>query len=242
MPASFAVAPGAEVALDLTSGMGFPGLDTAIDRTRVERASYRLAGRTADVGARTPAERSLHLTTSFPEGGVATIWVDLTPKTIELTPKEVDEYLAEIGASDLVKERWIASGAKRWRELYTKHSKTFVRVGEPPATERSWSQPVGMFLEIVPTSDPTKLVAGSELAVEVLRDGSTIAGLSISVTRDGGAAGQMQKTDAGGSATFRFDSAGRWLIRSTLLRAVPGPDVEWESHFTTLTVEVAPSP
>jgi uncharacterized GH25 family protein len=99
-----------------------------------------------------------------------------------------------------------------------------------------------MFLEIVPKSDPTQLAAGSALPVEVLRDGSTIAGFTVAATREGGSGGQLQKTDAGGAATFSLDAPGRWLIRGTLLRAVPGPDVEWESHFTTLTLDVAPPP
>jgi uncharacterized GH25 family protein len=96
-----------------------------------------------------------------------------------------------------------------------------------------------MYLEIVPQSDPTKLAAGSELSVQVLREGSTVAGFSVGAVREGGGAAQMQKTDPGGTATFRLDAPGRWLIRGTVLRAVPGPDVEWESHFTTLTVAVS---
>src|SRR5207344_3255729 len=108
----------------------------------------------------------------------------LAPRTIELTPKQVEEYLAEIGASDLVRQRWLATPAKRWREMYSKHAKTFVRVGDT-GTDRSWSEPVGMYLEIVPQSDPTKIVAGGELSVQVLREGGTIPGFAIAVSRDG---------------------------------------------------------
>jgi uncharacterized GH25 family protein len=239
MPGSFAVAPAAELVLDLSSGGEFPALDTAIEPARVLRAAYRIGASTVDIGMRTPAERSLRLTTSLPDTGVAALWVELQPKTVQLTPQEVDEYLAEIGASELVKQRWIASGAKTWREQYSKHAKTFVRVGEVPASDQSWSRPVGMYLEIVPQSDPTRLVVGSELAVRLLREGSTVAGVAVAAQREGGAAAQMQKTDPGGAATFRLDAPGSWLIRCTVLRALPGPEVDWESHFTTLTVHVA---
>ena len=239
MPESFAVAPGAELVLDLSSGMGFPAVDTAIGPDRVVRAAYRIGPNIAAIGALTPAEHSLRLTTSLPDAGIATLWVELQPKTVELARPEVEEYLAEIGASDLVKQRWTASGAKTWRELYTKHAKTFVRVGDVATSDQSWSRPVGMYLEIVPQSDPTKLVAGSELGVLVLREGSSVAGATVAAQREGGAAAQMQRTDPGGATTFRLDAAGRWLIRCTVLRALPGPDVDWESHFTTLTVDVA---
>ena len=239
LPESFAVAPGAELALELTSGADFPALDAVIEPERVTRAAYRVAGKVAEIGALAPAEHSLRVRTSLPEAGVATLWMELKPRTVELTPQEVEHYLAEIGASDLVKQRWVASGAKTWRELYTKHTKTFVRVGEPAVSDQSWLQPVGMYLEIVPQSDPTRLATGAELSVQVRREGSTVPGLAIGAVRDGGGAAQMQRTDPGGTATFRLDAPGRWLIRCTALRAVPGPDVEWESHFTTLTVAVS---
>ena len=44
--------------------------------------------------------------------------------------------------------------------------KTFVRVGESGA-DRSWEQPVGIALEIVPAKDPTALRAGDELTVRL---------------------------------------------------------------------------
>ena len=239
VPGQFAVERGAPLVLDLTSGMGFPGLDAAIEPARVAHASFRLARQTTDITERTPAEHSLHLRAVAAEAGIATVWVELQPRAIELEPKEVEEYLQEIGASELVRQRWQANGA-RWRELYTKHAKTFVRVGDP-ASDRSWSEPVGVYLELVPQSDPTTLVDGDDLTVQVLRDGRSLAGFDLGVVREGGAAaGPLLKSDGGGLVTVHFDGAGRWLLRGTLLHAVPGPDVDWESHFTTLTLEVRP--
>jgi len=241
IPEQFAVTPGATVNFDLTSGTGFPGLDTTVEAGRVTKAACRVARHSTDITTLTPAEHSLRLATTVADPGIATVGVDLAPRRIELQPKEVEEYLDEIGASELVKQRWALSDTKRWREEYNKHAKTFVRVGDA-ATDRSWSEPVGMFLEIVPQSDPTKLVAGSDLTVLVLREGSTIPGFSVGLIREGGAREQMQKTDAGGAATLHLDAAGRWLLYGTLMRAMPGPDLDWESHFTTLTVEVSAAP
>lgn len=239
VPEQFAVAQSASLALDLTSGTGFPALDSAVEPERVMRAACRLGGHTFDVADRTAAEHSLRLQTSLADAGVATIWVELQPRTIELQPNEVEDYLQEIGASDLVRARWEAGG-RHWREQYVKHAKTFVRVGEP-ASDRSWSQPVGMYLELVPQSDPTTLVDGDDLVVEVLRDGSSLPGLAIGIQREGGgSAGSMRKSDAGGLVTVHFDGAGRWLLHGTLLHAAPGPDFDWDSHFTTLTLEVHP--
>jgi uncharacterized GH25 family protein len=239
VPEQFAVAPNAALALDLTSGMGFPALDAAVEPERVARAAYRLAGHATDIAELTAAEHSLRLRMTPADAGVAAIWVELQPRVIELEPDQVEEYLRDVGASDLVRQRWQASG-QRWRERYTKHAKTFVRVGEA-GPDRSWSQPVGMYLELVPQSDPTALTDGDDLTIEVLRDGSSLPGFAVGSVREGAASvGALQKSDAGGLVTVHLDGAGRWLLRGTLLHAAPGPDVDWESHFTTLTLDVRP--
>jgi hypothetical protein len=36
-----------------------------------------------------------------------------------------------------------------------------------------------------------------------------------------------------------LDKAGRWLLRGTDLRESTKKDIDWESDFTTLTIEVA---
>jgi twitching motility protein PilT len=55
-----------------------------------------------------------------------------------------------------------------------KHAKTYVRVGR--RADSSWSEPLGLGLEIVPTADPTSLRAGSPLQVRLLKDGQPLAG------------------------------------------------------------------
>ncbi len=37
-------------------------------------------------------------------------------------------------------------GAEALARDVTKHTKTFVRVGEPPSTDRTWAEPVGLAL------------------------------------------------------------------------------------------------
>lgn len=105
----------------------------------------------------------------------ATIWVELKPKSIELTPSQAEEYLEEIDAPTTVREQWAGrqSGAQ-WREVYVKHAKTFVRQAEDG--DRSLALPVGTSLEIVPETDPTRLHAGDEIAVRLLKDCKPISG------------------------------------------------------------------
>src|SRR5262245_48000693 len=100
------VAPKTTVTLDLTSGMAFPTLEVGPKRERVEAAKYRLNQRTFDINDLSTGEKSLRLTTEFASEGIATLWVKLPPRQIELKPDEVTEYLDEVSASESLRKQW----------------------------------------------------------------------------------------------------------------------------------------
>jgi len=234
------VSSGTLLALDLTSGMAFPALDSAIDPDRIKQAVCRLGGKSSGVVQLVKSGHSMRLTARLDVAGIATISVDLKPKAIELNPDQVKEYLDEIGAPESIRQAWGgASGQTLWRETYTKHSKTFVRVGEPE-TDRSWAEPVGTALEFVPEENPTMLRVGDEFTVRVLKRGSPVGGFAVGIVHEGDATGILRTTDAQGRFTIHLDRPGRWLLRGTDLRRSSTADAGWESDFTTLTIEVRP--
>ncbi len=237
-----AVMPGTVVLLDLTSGMSFPTLETAIKPERVAQARYRLHGQTLELTADNSAPKSLLFSARPEVQGVVTCWVELKPRALELTPKQVEEYFAEINATPAIRQAWAAAGkTRRWRELYTKHAKTFVRVGAPE-DDRSWAEPAGLAFEIVPERDPTTLRAGDELPVHVLQAGAPLANFPLGIVRAGNGHGVFQQTDAQGRVIFKLTRAGRWLLYGTKLRPATKPETEWESDFTTLTIELRAQP
>lgn len=238
LPRRAAVSPGAAVTLDLTSGMAFPAPETAIQPERIARSGVRLAGINLPLRDRRSAQRSLVLTARLPAAGLATLWIELAAKSLELDEGEVAEYLDEIGAGPELRKVWAAAGpGRRWRETYVKHAKTFVRVGDA-ARDRSWAEPVGMKLEIVPEKDPTALRPGEELPLRVLRDGNPCPGLAVGLVREGDAHAEIRRADAAGRLSFRVPRSGRWLLRATDLRPSGTSDAHWESDFTTLTFSV----
>jgi len=237
IPDHFEVAPKATVTLDLTSGMAFPKLEMGPKRERVQTAPCRLAGRTFELSDISAGPNSLRLKSELSEAGVATFWVNLPPKSIELKSAEVQEYLDEIDAPASVRKQWAEMTPPRWRELYTKHPKTFVRVGDPTA-DGSWAEPVGMALEIVPEKDPTALREGDEFPVRVLKDGAPYPEFSVNAVSEGETKGETRKTDSTGRIVFTLNKAGRWLLRGTDLRKSAKSDADWESDFATLTLEV----
>lgn len=237
IPDQFNLTPKSTVTLDMTSGMEFPKLDVGPKPERVQSAQCRLAGKTFDITNKSAAPNSLQFKTELADAAVATFWVKLPARSIELKPEEVKEYLDEVDAPDALRKEWAEMKEQRWRESYTKHPKTFARVGEPSA-DLSWAEPAGMFLEIVPEKDPTALKAGDDLPVRVLKDGKPFAGFSLNAVSAGQAKGETRKTDSDGRVTFRVGTAGRWLLRGTDIRKSNQPETDWESDFTTLTLEV----
>ena len=238
LPRSLSVAPQTEVQLDMTSGMEFPVLDYAIEPDRIADAKVRLAGKTVEIPNQSKGEKSLELAAVLQAPGVATIWVDLKPKTLELKPDQVREYLEEIGAAEDLRKLWAGEKAPgRWRENYAKHTKTFVLVGDP-AGDQSWGDPVGMAFELVPEKDPTVLRAGDTLPIRLERAGVPVPDFPVGIVREGEKSGKLVQTDANGRVSVPFGQSGRWMLRATQLTPATQPELEWESHFTTLTVQV----
>jgi len=240
LPDRFNISPQESVTLDLTSGMAFPALETGPKRERVESAKCRLAGQTFEISDIAAGPKSLVFKSELPNPGIATFWVKLPPKSIELKPEEVQEYLDEIDAPASVRKQWTEMEPKRWVELYSKHQKTCVRVGEPPASDHSWAEPVGVALEIVPEKDPTALREGEELSVQVLKDSKPFGDFALNAVAAGETKGETRKTDGTGRVAFRLNKAGRWLLRGTDVRKSTRTEADWESDFTTLTFEVKP--
>ena len=227
---------GKTVRLRATSGMAFPRLEVAIAPDRIERAGLRIGGSGTALGEGTKGEKSLDLTVRPDRAGVAVAWLESKPRSLDLKPEQVEEYLAEIGAEEIARE-WKANADKTWHETYAKHAKTFFRVGAESG-DRSWGEPVGMAIEIVPEADPTRLAAGQELPARVFKDGRPLAGFPVTALAADQKTGVLARTDTEGRVRFRLDRAGWWLFKGTEIKRAPGSASDWESHFTTLTVFV----
>jgi uncharacterized GH25 family protein len=238
LPSRARVSPGSEVTFDLTSGMAFPKNEVPVKPDRLARASTRLGETVSKLLTEAGTNTALRLTARFSKPGIAAVWIESKPRTIELKPNEVREYLEEIGAWESLGRKWETEGTGKWRESYTKHAKTYVGVGSPESHDDTWSIPVGMELELVPESDPTRLVAGQELAGRLLKAGQPVPDAVVGLVAASAKSGTLSKTDSEGRVRLRFDRGGWWLIRATLLERSTKPDLDWESRFTTLTVFV----
>jgi uncharacterized GH25 family protein len=236
LPAQYRIRPGEAVVLDLTSAMRFPEPESPPKPDRLAATGLRLGGSTRPLQSQPPAAKVLRLSAAAAAPGIATVWAESKPRDIDLEPEEVEHYLAEAGASDVL-DLWIKSGRGPWRETYVKHAKTFVRVGEV-SDDRSWAEPAGLALEIVPEADPTTLTATQPLTVHVLEDGRPAVGLTVAAVAAGDERPIVGTADADGRLTLSLSRPGQWLIKAIRIRPGKAPGT-WRSRFTTLTVSVA---
>lgn len=238
-PERFAATPGATLVLDLSSADGFVGFQTAIPAERVARVVARIGGTEIKPGLVAPTEQTLRVPVTLARPGVAVIAVELKAQFLELEGEKIELSLREIHAGEDLRAVWAAvPEPRRWRESQVKHAKTFVRVGEPAADDRSWGEALGLGLEIVPERDPTALKEGEALPVRVWRGGKPLPDFALTYVSAGETREHIAITDAEGRASARLDQRGVWLVRGTDLRRATETAREWDSAVAAMVIEV----
>ena len=237
LPTTFEVRPGAKVDLAMTSGMTFPQNETPVSPDRIAQTGVRAGGSKGELRVEGTRDGALHLSAVLTREGVAALWAVSRPRTLDLAADEVTHYLEEIGQGETVGKAWAARGRPAWRETYSKTAKTFVRAGAS-GPRLSWEEPAGLQFELVPGSDPTSLKAGDTLVLRLLWEGRAIATVPVAAVGPD-AKPQMRRPEAEGRVSFTVSAPGLWLFKAT--RLVEGASRnEWESQFTTLTIEARP--
>lgn len=75
----------------------------------------------------------------------------------------------------------------------------------------------------------------------MLRDGQSLAGLSVALGSEAGGTPQRLRSDTQGRMVFTTPALGRWMLSGIDLRSLNAAQETWESQFTTLGFEVLPS-
>ncbi len=239
MPSAWAAATSRGSTLELTSAGSFPKAEHAVSRDRLVQIKVRSGGKTQDITDIREGKSSLEVRLPEAPSGVATIWMESKPRPIKLTPDQVAHYLEEIGARESIGKEWLKQPEPRkWRESYRKLAKTYVLLGK--TADESWSEPVGLSLELIPESDPTSLDVGDRLVVRVLRNGAPLAGLAVFSQAAGEKPSSPGMSDSRGRVTLTLGKAGSWLVRGTLITRSTATDETWQTEMATLTFGVGP--
>jgi hypothetical protein len=226
---------GARLELQLTSGMGFPSPESAVGADRVERADVFLGDRQSKLKAAPAGPRSLALHSEPLSDGLALAAVVLEPRELELDAAQVEEYLAELDAGEEVRAAYARTG--HWRERYRKTATALVRIGTRggPVPE---ARPLGLPLELVALSDPSRLPPGAGLRACLYAGGKPMPGHRIGLVSANSPETPWLVTNSDGCADFELTLPGRHLLRAIVLKPARERGVDWVSEFTTLSFEL----
>lgn len=238
LPSAFTTAVGHEVRFDVTSGMKFPALDVGPKPDRIAKAGFILGGEKNELKGFVGSKEALRVTRAFAGNGVATVWLQSLPKQLELTDEQVTEYLEEARPSAEVRSAWERQkGKAKWKEEYVKCAKTATAVGKADG-DNSWSEPVGLELEIVPATNPASVTVGQSATFKLLREGNTLPNAVLALVREGSQERIYQTTNAEGAVTFSFTKPGKHLLTTMILTPPTSEPPLWHSVFSTFTMEV----
>ena len=246
VPARFAVAPGAKIAVALNTGDTFPASEGAVKPERVERASVVTAeGTTPITSFRAEGKSTVAEVTAPREGGGAVVEVVLAPVATKQPRASFDEFVRHEGLDEAAAAlaRQPARRAEE-RRTYAKYAKTLLRVGGGGGAAALYARPLGHRLEIVPEADPYSLGRGAALPVRLLFDGRPLANARLVVgSTDAATATQSNmpgvRTDKDGRAQLRTVRPGgpHYVHALHMIPSAGRADVEWESFWATLTFE-----
>jgi hypothetical protein len=219
--------------LALGTGERYPAMQTSVGGAPPALAACRAGAAVQALAVRDDTEQALLLQPASALSGPASCWAQLPQLSLVLRPALIPVYLDEIRAPARVRATaaaWSAQG-RAWHETYTKHAR--IELADGGSAHAPGSSPLA--LDIVPEAMPLR--AGSELRVQVLRDGAPLPGLALELVSGSVAAGFWLRTDDAGRARVRVPLPGPWLLRGTDLRPDAHRPGHWDSRFVTLAFE-----
>ena len=168
-------------------------------------------------------------------------WAQLVPIDIDLDDATVEIYLAEIGATPAVRQRWAGLRAQgvRWRERYVKHAR--IEVDGDGVAEVAPEPVDGLGMDLLTETTARPLRVGQRVRWQLQRDGRPLPGLPLELRSATGGHSLWLTSDADGRVEAVLPGPGRWLLRGTDARPDAADPQRWDTRFVTLAFEVQPA-
>jgi uncharacterized GH25 family protein len=241
-PNRFFVAESAEVLVRVLNGT-FSKSENSIARPRVRDVSVvGPSGRTQlDTAQWTTAGDTSTFRVKTGVSGTYVIGASTRPNALALAGKDFNLYLQEDGIPDVLEARRTAGELEKpARELYHKHVKALIQVGQQRSDH--FTAELGYPAEIVPLENPYSLARGATLRVRTLVDGKPAANQYVLYGGRTPSEGRIEqknvRSDAEGVARIPLSAAGTWYIKFIHMTRVQGDTVDYESKWATLTFQV----
>lgn len=190
--------------------------------------------------------------------GTYVIGLSTRSRTIEMDAEAFNDYLKHDGVLDLLDKRetdgTLETGAV---ELYSKHVKTIVQVGE--ALSDDWMTALNYPIEFIPLENPYDIHVGHTLPVQLFANQEPLASQlvylgykapSTTHTHDGSTHThdsdeshehndlQQFRTNKNGVIELPIDKEGVWYLRTIHLVELADSEHTHESNWATLTFAV----
>ena len=190
--------------------------------------------------------------------GTYVIGLSTRARTIEMDAEAFNDYLKHDGVLDLLEKREVdgtlGTGAV---ELYSKHVKTLVQVGQGLSDD--WMTALNYPIEFIPLENPYDIHVGHTLPVQLYANQEPLANQlvylgykapSTTHTHDGSTHThysdeshehndlQQFRTNENGVIELPIDKEGVWYLRTIHLVELTDSDYTHESNWATLTFAV----
>ena len=124
------------------------------------------------------------------------------------------------------------------KERYIRHIKTLVQAGQQFDIE-DYSKPFDYELEIFPLSNPYRKKLNDSITFKVLYQNKPESGLLfIAINKNNPTLIQKIRTDMKGEATIMLNQKGAWLVKAVKIIPIEEKDLDWKSHWASLTFEL----
>jgi uncharacterized GH25 family protein len=177
--------------------------------------------------------------TSFRSEGTRMLVMQSNSAFIELPGNKFNDYLKEDGLDDVYAAREKAKTLQApARELYSRHSKLFVQVGDK--LDDVHKNLAGLPIEIVPNKNPCSLKKGDEIRFHITFNGAALFGAKVRIWNrfDNRTTIQNIFTEKDGSVSVRISNPGAWMV--SVVKMVPSADTkaDWRSFWGSLVFAI----
>lgn len=253
------VEPFSETTIQLFNGT-FDRSENVIDRDRMLDVSVVSNGKRLHPGESSWFEMDsiTYLNLETKESGTYLVGVSTKARSIEMDAQAFNDYLKHDGVLDMLKKREVDGTLENdAKELYSKHVKTIIQVGE--TFSKDWTTNLGYPIEFIPLENPYELHPGHKLSIQLLYNQEPLTNQLVYVgnkrqgithTHDGNTHTHdsneshehtdlvSYRTNDQGVIEIEINSEGVWYLRTIHLKEVNQDDFTHESNWATLTFAI----
>jgi uncharacterized GH25 family protein len=233
----FYTAPGETVELSIHVGNEFVGDSLPNIVNWYTDFSLYQNGQRSDVPGEMGRDPAGYLKTTRPDTYLIGYQSDFI--NVDIDSDTFKNYLQEEGLLDALQEyNSNFDTSKDVSERYIRHAKVLLQAGDKLLTP-DWSRVIGYQLELVPLLNPYQLQVGATLPLRLLYQNKPLAGIQVAAFSKASPEHlQKMSTNHNGEVTIELNDMGPWLVKAVKIKRLDETDVQWQSHWASLTFAV----